>query len=326
MAETSYPIADGGGVTEYAYEKLMAQVSGIGRVNLASGVGNEGLASMTNKLVYADSTGRQVKIKANEAFIARGFRWESGDEVIVRPLEPNISGKTRIDRITLRLDRSDWTVRLATIKGIPADVPAAPAVTINYGSNGFHDIPIGRATVRSNTGSGLPSLAAADVIDEATWLTPTPHVGSKDFIDRSMPAGAIYTAADHGRMWAGLGGSEAAIVGERGAFSKLAASGGWTSDNLYVQRVNGWTYFQGSIKLNVSDRAPSTDMLVCVLPPLFRPLNSFFFHAGMSPGQVGFGYCEALTGRMSITAYGSTFPEGGTLIIGPLSWPSYQGD
>lgn len=326
MAETSYPIADGEGVTEYAYEKLMAQVAGVGRVNLASGVGGSGVASIGNKLVYGDSTGRQVKIKPNEAFIFRGFRWESGTEVIVRPLDVNTSGKTRIDRIVLRLDRSDWTVRLATIKGTPADVPVAPQWTSNYGATGVHDVPIGRATVRSNTGSGLPSLAAADVIDESTWLAPTAHVGFSDWMNRALPAGEIYTSPDNGRMWAGLGTSEAAIVGERGPFTKLAAAGGWTADNLYAQRVNGWTFFQGYITLNVADRAPHTDMLVCTIPPLYRPVRNFFFHVGMSPGQVGFGHCEALTGRLVITAYNTAFPQNGKLIIGPLSWPSFQGD
>lgn len=324
MAETSFPIADGGNVSEDTYERLMAQVMGVGRSILTNGNGDPMASGAITPLVFADSTGRQTKVKANNAYTIRGFRWESGTEDIVVPLDANTSGKSRIDRIVLRLDRSTYTIRVGKVTGTPADTPSVPAVNRQLGSTGVYEVAIGRATVKSQTGTNLPSLAAADVVDESVLLAATAQVGSSTWMNSSLPPGSFYTQTDQQRIWAGAGGSSI-IVGERGAWTKVAAAGGWINDNIYCQRVNGWTYLQCYITLSstTTDKAPSTDLVIATLPPQFRPATGdFLTPCWLTPNQIGVAKLTGSTGVLTVNTYAQTFPKLGQLVLGPVAFPS----
>lgn len=314
MAETSYPVAGGAGVNEYTYELLMTRALGIGRVEF-SGEG----ASTANNLVYADATGRSVKVLANAAYIVRGYRWESGPDVLNVPLAANTSGKSRIDRIVLRLDRATYQLRLAVLQGAPADTPVVPALTQTLASTGVYETPIGRVNVKSQAGTDLPSIAAADVGSEQRFLAPESVYGLSTFRGSANPIGRMYFEYDTGRLFMGAPGGDI-LVGENGPWTKLTAASGWTSDNLYAQRVNGKTYFQGNVLLSASDRAPGTDLAVCTLPAQFRPTKNFVTTVGMSPGQIGFCSFSAETGAVIVYSYPQTFQQGGLVVIGPFDY------
>lgn len=316
MAETSYPIAGGAGVTDNPYENLMNHIMSIGRVHPTL----DYITAATD-LVYGDSTGRQVKVAANSAYIVRGFRWESGTDVAVLALAANTSGKTRIDRVVLRLDRSTYTVRLAVLTGTAADSPAPPAVTQSSTSTGVYEVPLAQVTVTSNTGAGLPSIIAANVKPEHNYLMPHGLNGLAANRGGALPLGRLYHEMDTSRLYMGSSAGDL-LIGENGPNTKVAAAGGWTSDSIYVQRVNGRTHFQCSIKLNVADRPASTDLVVCNLSASFRPQHNIAALCGMAPGQVGFVLFDATSGSVTVTAYPQTFPNAGTLIIQPFSWPS----
>lgn len=314
MAETSFPIAGGGSVTDFAYERLMFTVLGNGRIT--GSVPSAG--DLSNPILYADSTGRQAKIRANTAALIRGFRWESGTEGVVQPLDANTSGQPRLDRFVLRLDRSNFTVRVAVLKGTPAPTPSLATLTQQTGSTGFYEWPLGSVKVASNAGSGLPSIAAGDVTSEEYFLAPRTTVGH-----RFPPAspGAIHH--DGERMYRGVGGLWVPI-GESGPWTKITASGGWTNDNIYCKRTNGFTTFQCQVQLNsTAARAANTPTRVCFLPAEFRPTaGATALVAWMSPGQVGRVQVTASTGEVEVTDFPQTFPVGGTLVIQGHSWPA----
>lgn len=317
MAETSYPIAGGAGVNEFTYELLMAQALGSGRVEPVM----SGSTSLSSALVYADSSGRQVKIAANAAYMMRGFRWESGPDGVVVPLNANTSGKTRKDRIVLRLDRSTYTIRVSALPGTPADVPAAPSPVVSSSLTGEFEEAIGTVTVKSQSGTGLPTITATDVVSEDKYLAPPGIYGSSAVRGSANPIGKFYLESDTKRLFWGAPGGDI-LVAENGPLTKLAPAGGWKDDNLYVQRVNGMTYFQGKIALNTTDRPAGTDMTVCTLPATFRPTSNFYSNVVMSPGQGGWAHFDASTGVILITSYPQAFPNGGILIIGPVTYPS----
>jgi hypothetical protein len=117
--------------------------------------------------VYADSTGRQVKIRSGKKAIVRGYLWGSdisADEVV--PTTTNTSGNPRIDRLVLRLDRTTRNVRTALLTGTPGVTPAPPALTQNTGTSGFWDFPLARWQVAT----GYTTIAASDVVAEG-WYT-----------------------------------------------------------------------------------------------------------------------------------------------------------
>src|SRR5690606_27759133 len=68
---------------------------------------------------YGDGTGGLVvHVRPNLLGSVRGSGWTSGPSPGTLAIAPNNSGATRTDRVVLRLDRSDWTVRLAVNTGV----------------------------------------------------------------------------------------------------------------------------------------------------------------------------------------------------------------
>lgn len=312
MAEISFPVAGGAGVTDAAYERLMGPITGSGRY--AFGATS---SQVTTPLIFADNSGRQVKALANQSAIVRGFRWESGTTPPVVSLDANTSGSPRLDLIVLRLDRSNFTVRLGKTKGTPAATPTAPSAIQDAGSTGVYELPLATVKVASSGTTGQPFIQSTDVTDLDWWLAPPATVTVQGQNPPATP-GAILHHVDTGRSYRGVGSSWV-LFGEAGPFTKLAVAASWTADNLYAQRVNGMVYFQGAVNTTV-DRQASTDVNICFLPAAYAPQHNLNAMCWMAPSQAGRITIDT-GGKVTVTAYGSLFPSGGLLIIPPLVWP-----
>lgn len=316
MAETSFPVAGGAGVTDAAYERLLGPITGAGRYDF--GVTN---SAYTTSLIYGDSSGRQVKALANQSAMVRGFRWESGSTPPSISLDANTSGNTRLDLIVLRLNRSTFTVRLGKTNGTPSTLPAAPAPVQDSGSAGVWELPLATVRVTSSGTSGQPTIAATDVTPVDYWVTPPSYVVRNGGNLPAPTSGALLTRLDNGRTYLGNGAGYT-LLGEAGVLTKITAAGGWTNDYIYCQRINGMTYFQCTLTLNISSRAPNTDVTICTLPTDFRPQQDIYAVAGMAPGQVGYCLFTASDGTVKIITYPQTYPNGGSLIVHPFAYPS----
>lgn len=316
MAETSFPVAGGSGVTDATYERLMGPITGSGRYAF-----NPTVSALNTPLIFADNSGRQVKAYANQAAILRGFRWESGSTPPVVALDANTSGNPRMDLIVLRLNRSDYSVRLGKTNGTPASVPAAPAPIQDTSSSGVWELPVASVKVASSGTTGQPYIQSTDVTALDWWLAPPSILLRNGNYIPNAQSGALAHRLDTGRTYRGVGGSYVPF-GEIGEWTKITPSGGWTSDFIYCQRVNGFTYFQATVLLNVADKPGGTDLPMCTLPAEFRPQHDMYITGGMSYGQAAAGYISSTTGLVSIQSYAATFPKGGRAIFGPVTWPS----
>ncbi len=317
MAELSYPVADGGAVTEFKYEQLVGQSLGEGRYD------PESISLDLNPIVYADSTGRHVKLRAGTSALVRGFRWEAGADPVILPLAANTTGLARLDLIVLRLDRESYTVRAVAIQGAPSSTPIAPSPLRQLTENGKYDVPLATVRVTSSNTTGLPSIATSDVTTLEMRIAPQPRMGRQAAM-RAMthPAGAIWTEMDAGMVWANAGVGSV-LLGERGAYTKLGVVGGWTNDNMYAIRRNGWTMLQGWATLgNAGARAPSQATNICTLPDLFRPVHDISGLLMMSPTQLGRLYIESTTGLVSIVQFKETFPAEGGFVMQPITFVS----
>lgn len=157
MAEKSWPSPDDGrAVTERQYEIIMAQLSDDGLLSDDTGVNLDpgGLAP-----VFGDSSGMQVKVRAGIYGQVRGFGWESGATDVIKSIDANASGSTRMDRVVLELSRSTWNVRLAIVKGTPGG--GLPALTRSVGDSGVYQVHLGTVTVAN----GAATISAAAVLD-----------------------------------------------------------------------------------------------------------------------------------------------------------------
>lgn len=320
MPETSFPYAGGQGVTDAAYERLMSRVTGNGRIDLDV-AGN----SLTSPIVYADSTGRQFKVRANTAYLVRGFRWESGAEGIVKALDANTSGNPRLDLVVLRLERSTFTVRLVVIKGTPAAVPTLPALTQQAvsGSSSRYEVAIASVRVAHNTGVNAPSIASGDVSVYETWLGEPPAIGHS-FARPAPKPGAIWTEYDTGRSFVGFS-SKWYMYAEDGARYNFAANGSWDPDRFYcnVQRRNGTTWFNGIIfrKTGLADAVAGADIPICTLYDAVRPEANTYLNATVTGGGSCDLFIEASTGAVRLADHPG-LKAGQSVRWGGVSWPS----
>lgn len=96
-------------------------------------------------LIFADSTGMQVKVRADRYACVRGYEWYSGSSDFTKAIGANVSGSTRTDLIVLRLSRTTWNVTVEVVAGTPG--AGAPAVTQNTGTTGTWELPLATVTV-----------------------------------------------------------------------------------------------------------------------------------------------------------------------------------
>jgi hypothetical protein len=130
-----------------------------------------GVAPFGNLLeVYADSSGRQVKVKTGRAAV-RGH-WYESTAIETLTIAANASGNPRIDRVVLRLDPAANSVQLAVITGTPAGTPAAPALTLT--DVGIWELPLARVAVAN----GAATITAGNVTDERVYIAGPPAVGA----------------------------------------------------------------------------------------------------------------------------------------------------
>lgn len=138
MAQESYPSPDNAReVTDLQYETLSARFS------------DDGIyGTPADTAVVSAGVGLSVNVRANVAGSVRGHGWSSGSDGDTLSVAANTSGSTRVDRVVLRLDRSDWTVRAVVKQGVPG--AGAPALTVSTGDTGTYEIPLADVTVLNN--------------------------------------------------------------------------------------------------------------------------------------------------------------------------------
>lgn len=135
--------------------------------------------------VYADSTGRQYKVRLGKRAVVRGKLWQSdlsADATVTTTT--NTSGNPRIDRAVLRLTRATGLVEVKTLVGTPAASPAVPALTQSLGPGGVFEWPLARWTAANN----YTTIAAGDIITEAWYPQPS---GAVFCTSGSRPQGVV---------------------------------------------------------------------------------------------------------------------------------------
>lgn len=308
MAELSYPTSGGGSVTDAKYEQL------IGRHGPSGLVGD---FDINQPLVYADSTGRQIKVRANRAAIVRGFRWETDSAGLTVPIAANSSGQPRHDRVVLRLDRSTWTVSLQVIQGNPSSSPYTPDYVWQETGYNVWELRLARVYVAPNA----VTIAAGDVQNQAFNIGGWNYRGEKAWAPYPPNAGNLFYAQDAARLYYADGNTHR-IIGEAGNItSQGAGASGWDTKWIYYTRWNGFVYMHGYPLRSGGQLSAGTDSNICTIPAVYRPPNDIFLvaYAGNNAMQC---HITASTGLLRLLGYGIPFNTGAALTIHPITWPA----
>lgn len=141
--------------------------------------------------VYADSSGKQVKVKTGAVWIKGGYAYDTGENTIA--LASNASGNPRIDVIAAEIDWVNNIMGIVAITGTPGVTPSAPALTQTDGTK--WQIKLAQVTVAN----GYTTVASGDVIDYRTYC----QRGQINILGLQPPASS---AGDYGLDKVGDGG------------------------------------------------------------------------------------------------------------------------
>ncbi len=158
MAESSWPTVAGSRAISDIQWELMAQ-----------GFAADGVIGMSTDtpVVYGDSTGMQVKIRANKYALVKGHGWQSGTAEFTKAITSNNSGQTRIDLVVLRFNRTDQTVTVQVKAGTPGS-GSAPALQQDASSSGagLYEIALAQVTIAS----GASTISSGNVVPVAKFI------------------------------------------------------------------------------------------------------------------------------------------------------------
>jgi len=259
MASSSWPNPghSSGAVTTVEYEQLAAPgiVSGL--------IGTPALSAM----VYADSTGLHVKVRANRQATVRAAHYDSGSSEITLTITANSSGSVRTDLVVLRLDRNTGQVAEYVITGSPGGGAPSPVTTIS--TTGYWDLPLAAVTVPS----GATTITAGQV-DEKAWYVAASGIACRSSTRPPVESNLEITEYDTGIAYKGIvtsdGGRWVMQWRDSGQIA-MPNGGGWDASILTYQR-------QGNLVIaSISATRTSTllwtapDSVICTLPVEARP-------------------------------------------------------
>lgn len=315
MAETSYPSAGGGAVTDANYELLMGGATGDGLIG----------SPAFSALAYGDSSGRQVKIRGSRAAIVRGFRWQTDSAGLTLPVAANSSGQPRKDLVVLRLDRNTYNVRATILTGTAGASPAAPSPVVADPPSQYFDLPLATVTVPSAAAPG-PVLGAGDVV-ESTWYLAEPMiVGKSTYMPTSVP-GRLIWQYDVNNLWVGNAGGSYDNVQRDSGWINQTLTAGWTAiDNIgvKVRRKADIIFLTMRLRRTGGAVASGTDSTLTTLTNVhFRPETIHadgVFHCG-NPDHSSDFWVSKDTGQVILNANGTHAINDESMVWGSTSWP-----
>ncbi|MDF2968938.1 MAG: hypothetical protein K0Q93_2716 [Nocardioidaceae bacterium] len=249
--EAYAPFATGAGanVTEDTWRKFMALNQG------GSGVLRGVLQDF---VLFADSTGMQVKVAPGECWI-RGH-WGTKTTETILPIATNSSGNPRKDRVVLRADFLNDRIELDVLTGTPAVTPVAPTLTQNSSmwetSLGYVSVPAGDDTI------GLSQIDRTGACDYTSSFTKyTRATGSNQLIPTSTLTKVEFTSAVQ------FSSSGVTVSGTNNTDFTLARGGEWTITACLNWQSTG-SDFDGSRYLIIGDTSgPTTRYAVASTRP-----------------------------------------------------------
>lgn len=217
MASSTWPDGTPRTVDDNEYELLGSAWSTDGIVGSSSDA----------PIVYADSSGMLVKVRAQKNAVVHGHGWYSGTTDITKTISANASGQPRIDLVVLGLDRATQLVTEYVKTGTPAANPQPPTLLRDPIGTGKWEIPLARVTVASGAatigpgsvnvvapyvGPGHLIMPSRDSLDQI-W-TPTPGTTAVVGDDLYLyTAGNGWRRAAWNSSWGLIGGYEYAGTG-----------------------------------------------------------------------------------------------------------------
>jgi hypothetical protein len=241
--------------------------------NLAAPLGLSGLTTFGAGILplYADSTGRQVKLRAGVSALLRGTRFNNTSETTIA-IGANSSGNTRIDLVVLRLDRSTYVVTPTVIAGTASATPVAPSPVRNEqgGSPDYFDQPLAEVTVLD----GATTITATQVKSRAWWISGSGYVGYST-AQPPVVAGVVWRESDTGFAYIGSTGGTWQRVYDYSGQVDLPARSGWSAQDFNFTRDGQLITMTMAVEKTGSTLSASSSAVVGQVSGRFLPARKW---------------------------------------------------
>lgn len=277
MAEGSWPAAtyNTGAVTDAEYQRIPWAPDGL--------IGGPGDALAA---VYANSSGREVHIRAGRYGQVLGRAWASGSTGKTLTIAANAAGATRIDTVGLRLDRSSWLVTAAVRQGTAGS--GAPALVRDQGDTGLWEIPLADVTVAPGAAVIAADAVRMRALFQAGAVRPAKLLAD---IQPVLAAGDIVYESATGR-WVGWTGAQARVISDDTGDVGLATTAGWAlaTGGMTGRKWGNVVSIDVNLARSGTSVAQGNDSTLTTLPAELRPTGrdrSFMAHlTGDNYGRV----------------------------------------
>ncbi|WP_329032267.1 hypothetical protein OIE71_04805 [Streptomyces sp. NBC_01725] len=255
MAQDSWPSPahNSRAITDTEYEKLAARFS------------DDGVDGYpTDPPVVTAGVGLTVTIAANVQGSLRGHGWTSGTTPVTLTVAANSSGQTRTDRVVLRLDRDDWTVRAVIKTGTPGAGP--PVLTTGDGYTTYEAL---LANVTVLTGANSITVTRGERYIGARIRPCTSQANT----DPNPKPGDVTWETDTGRLRLYDGSSRRNIFYDSGVIGVNSSVLSWSNEvESVIQARNGTVHCRfGSFRRLASNLAAGDESrLPVVIPAAYR--------------------------------------------------------
>ncbi|EST22765.1 hypothetical protein M877_28715 [Streptomyces niveus NCIMB 11891] len=218
----------------------------------------------TDPPVVTAGVGLTVMVAAEAAGSLRGHAWTSGSTPVSLNVAPNTSGQTRVDRVLLRLDRSDWTVRAVVKTGAPGAGP--PTLTTGSGYSTFEAL---LANVTVPNGANAVTVARAERYVGTRVRPCTSAVNT----DPNPRLGDLTWETDTKRLRLYDGSAKRNIYSDSGVISVNSALASWSNEvESVIEERNGVVYCRFGSFQRAGGTLPAGDesRLPVLIPAQYR--------------------------------------------------------
>lgn len=237
MAESSWPTVAGSRVvTDDQWEAMCAAFHADGVIG----------TPMDTTTAFADSTGRQVKVRAGKYAAVGGHGWYSGTTDLILAIAANSSGSTRIDRVVLGLSRTTWAVTAYVLTGTPGS-GTAPALTrgTKGSGSGIFEVSLAQVTVAN----GASTISAANCVQDAPFVPPGTILTTTTTRPSTMSGGTMFADTDNGQWHWHNGSVPAPVPGAVLRCTRITSGNLATSINsettVYTTTISAGTFQAG---------------------------------------------------------------------------------
>jgi hypothetical protein len=264
-------------------------------------------------IVFADSSGRNVKVRAERHGLVHGRLWYSGSSTVTLTIAANGSGNDRYDLVVLRYNKSTYDIRATVITGVAGSGVPDPIDSVSY-----FDVPLGFVKVEP----GASVIAGDHVTASGYFIASTAYESKAAYPPPHAPL-RLWRESNTGIVRFSTGSAWIVLHQDTGWLTRPASSGFTVPGEGYgvkFRSLNGFATLAGEVQrsgtLGANSRAPIMSVDPAYAPAQRLPVRLWAagndcLGAIQANGTVTIDTHPTLGGGANIVLHATTWPVGG---------------